>query len=100
MGLEQADQMGSDFPNQIGFGLDICIGLLLQFTHGHRGFLRWCYYHEEFERNAIIPIIFQHTSYHFDVEKATNIKWHKKRADSQNPLSPIISYSPYSFTSL
>ena len=39
MGLEQANQMGGDLPDQVGFCADIGIRLLLQFFHGHRCFL-------------------------------------------------------------
>jgi hypothetical protein len=36
MGLEQANQMGGNLPDQVGFCADIGIRLLLQFLHGHR----------------------------------------------------------------
>src|SRR5699024_9458681 len=38
MGLEQAHQVGSNFPDQVGFRLYICICLLLQLIHRHKAY--------------------------------------------------------------
>ena len=35
VGLEKAHQMGGDFPDEVGLGLYVGVGLLLQLVHRH-----------------------------------------------------------------